>query len=226
MPCASDFRKLGRDALKGNWPMSVLVVLLAIILGAVGFVSFSGISFNITIGDHSHIWLFHSGFFAELWWSVYSVVVFIIGSAVELGLCSYFISLQRRKECGAENLFHYFSVFGRAILLRLYIFLLVFLWSLLLIVPGIVAAYRYSMAPYLMSQNPQLDIEEAVALSSRMTYGHKGRLFCLDLSFIGWIILGMIPFGAGMLLVAPYMLSARAAFFLDLQYRYLQNQAA
>ena len=63
-----------------------------------------------------------------------------------------------------------------------------------------------------------------MALSKKMMDGHKGRLFCLDISFIGWYLLACLTFGLGMLFLTPYVLSARAAFFLDLQYHYnLEN---
>lgn len=223
MPRAWDFRKLGRDALAGNWMMAILVTLLAIILGALSLGNGFHFTINLTINEQPQgIWYyFPHGF----WWSFYSLIVFFIGAAVELGLHSYFINLQRKDDSGVENLFQYFSIFGRALLLRLYMWLLVFLWSLLLVIPGIIAAYRYSMAPYLMSQNRELTATEAVNLSKQMTYGHKGRLFCLDISFIGWIILGGITFGLGMLVVIPYILSSRAAFFLDLNYHYQQEHA-
>ena len=224
MPRAWDFRKLGRDALTGNWMMAILVTLMAVILGALSIGYGFHFTINITVNDHvQNIWYY---FPSGLWWSFYSLIVFFIGAATELGLCAYYINLQRKDDCGVENLFQYFSIFGRALLLRLYIWLLVFLWSLLLVIPGIIAAYRYSMAPYLMSQNCELTVTEAVNLSKQMTYGHKGRLFCLDISFFGWILLGSITFGLGMLFVIPYILSSRAAFFLDLNYHYHQEHAA
>lgn len=77
----------------------------------------------------------------------------------------------------------------------------VFLWSMLLIVPGILAAYSYSMADYLLSRNPQMGVSEALRESKRLMYGRRWRLFCLEISFIGWMILCMVPL---------YLLSAGA----------------
>lgn len=64
--------------------------------------------------------------------------------------------------------------------------LFIFLWSLLLVVPGIIKSYQYRMVPYIMAENPQMNYRDALALSSRMTEGHKLELFILELSFVGW----------------------------------------
>jgi uncharacterized membrane protein len=69
------------------------------------------------------------------------------------------------------------------------------LWSLLLVVPGIVAAYRYSMAPFLMADDPDLGALDAINMSKKMMDGHKGRLFALQFSFIGWAFCSMILIG-------------------------------
>jgi uncharacterized membrane protein len=218
MPRAADFRKLGRDALSGNWPLAVLVTLIGALLGGMnfgGYVDLSGDQMSYGPWQYSNFY-----YYLVYVLAVYGTITFFVGSAVQLGMCCFFINLQRRAEISVNDLFSRFSIFGRALLLRLFMFVLVLAWSLLLIVPGIVAAYRYAMAPYLMSQNTELSAREAVALSKRMMDSHKGRLFCLDLSFIGWFILGGLTFGIGLLFVYPYVLSARAAFFLDLQYHY------
>ncbi|NLF79795.1 MAG: DUF975 family protein [Clostridia bacterium] len=216
MPRAADFRKLGRDALSGNWAMAVLVTLIGALLGGLA----TGFSFDFSGNDMA--WAYHSPSYDAFvhFFTIYAMIVFLIGGAIELGLCTFFINLQRRSEIGVGDLFSRFDIFGRALLLRLFRSVLIFLWSLLLIIPGIIASYRYALATYLMSQNTELTAREAINLSKRMMIGHKGRLFCLDLSFIGWFILGGLTFGIGLIFVYPYLLSARAAFFLDLQYHY------
>lgn len=103
----------------------------------------------------------------------------------------------------------------KALGLKLFMFLFIFLWTLLLIVPGIVAAYRYAMAPYLMAQNPGMGIREAVNLSKQMMQGNKGRLFSLHLSFIGWALLAGLTLGLGLLWLNPYVKASEAAFYLN-----------
>jgi len=90
----------------------------------------------------------------------------------------------------------------------------VFLWTLLLIIPGIIASYSYAMVPYLMAEFPDLSVMDALRESKRLMQGNKWRLFCMEISFIGWILLGSLAF-IGFLWVNPYMDAARAAFYMD-----------
>lgn len=92
-----------------------------------------------------------------------------------------------------------------------------FLWFLLLIVPGIVKAYSYSLVPYLLADNPRLDMKRAVVLSRTMMRGHKWRTFVLDLSFLGWFILGTLALLVGTLFVLPYYNATKAELYLALR---------
>lgn len=98
-----------------------------------------------------------------------------------------------------------------------------FLWWLLLIIPGIVKSYSYRMVPYLLTDNPFLETERAITLSRELMDGNKFNTFVLDLSFIGWYILGMIPFGIGVLFVNPYAFSTSAELYLVIREYGLQN---
>lgn len=89
----------------------------------------------------------------------------------------------------------------------------IFLWSLLLWIPGIIKSYEYSMVAYLLAENPELTNEEAFRLSREFTRGEKWHLFVLDLSFLGWYLLGALCFGIGVLFVAPYHEAAVAEFY-------------
>ena len=91
----------------------------------------------------------------------------------------------------------------------------VLLWSLLAFVPGVIAAYRYAMAPYIMADNPQMTGKEAIEASKVMMDGKKGKLFCLQLSYIGWILLSVLTCGILYLWVEPRMHAAEAAFYED-----------
>jgi hypothetical protein len=98
-----------------------------------------------------------------------------------------------------------------------------FLWGLLLIIPGIVKSYSYRMVPYLLTDNPFLETERAITLSRELMDGNKFNTFVLDLSFIGWYILGMIPFGIGVLFVNPYAFSTSAELYLVIREYGLQS---
>lgn len=92
-----------------------------------------------------------------------------------------------------------------------------FLWFLLFIIPGIVKSYAYRMVPYILADNPNIGARRAIELSNRMTYGHKFDMFVLDLSFIGWYLLGVLALGIGVLFVAPYQHATEAELYLALR---------
>jgi uncharacterized membrane protein len=223
---SADFRARARAALQGRWGLVIIVTLIAVILGAGG----SNVDLNIREG-HSFFeqpeFSFRSGIASVflLWKSIiaiagtfvllYSIAVFVLGGAVELGLNRFNIKLLKNEpDAGLHDLFSYFSYLGRAFMLRLLMWLFIALWSLLLIVPGIIAAIRYSMAPYILAQNPQMSALEAIDASKRLMDGKKMDLFLLGLSFIGWIILAALTLGIGFLWLDPYMNAAYTAFYL------------
>lgn len=94
---------------------------------------------------------------------------------------------------------------------------LTFLWFLLLIIPGIVKSYAYSMVPYILADNPNIGSRRAIEISNRMTDGEKIRLWVLDLSFIGWYLLGTLALLVGVLFVHPYVNATKAELYLVLR---------
>ena len=105
----------------------------------------------------------------------------------------------------------------------LLMFLLIFLWSLLLIIPGIIKTYSYAMTPYILQENPELTASEAIHRSRMMMKGHKFDLFWLQLSFIGWAFLSILTFGIGFLWLQPYYYTAQAAFYEEVKSDYALN---
>lgn len=95
--------------------------------------------------------------------------------------------------------------------------LYIWLWSLLLVIPGIVKGYAYQLTPYILAENPNIPAQRAIALSCEMTRGHKMDMFILDLSFLGWYFLGALCFGFGVLFVTPYDLSTKAELYVALR---------
>lgn len=98
-----------------------------------------------------------------------------------------------------------------------------FLWYLALIIPGYIKHYAYSMVPYILADNPNIGDKRAIALSNEMTNGHKMSMFILDLSFIGWYILGFFACCVGMLFVKPYENATKAELYLVLRKNALDN---
>ncbi|MGX7058972.1 DUF975 family protein [Vagococcus humatus] len=112
------------------------------------------------------------------------------------------------------------DVFGdasRIIVSQLLMGLFIFLWSLLLIVPGIMKAYSYRMTMYLIKQHPDLTPMEAIQLSEKLMKGNRLNLFVLDLSFILWQILATITFGLALIYVIPYMNTTHVVYFKELE---------
>lgn len=141
----------------------------------------------------------------------------IIGGPMELGLNTYFLGLKRNGNAKIEDLFKGFSLFESSVILYLVRMVFVVLWLLLLIVPGIVAALGYSMAAYILHDNPDLSGMEALARSKQMMDGYKGKLFGLYVSFIGWAFLCVFTFGIGYLWLAPYIKATEASFYENLK---------
>jgi len=96
----------------------------------------------------------------------------------------------------------------------------IFLWAMLLYVPGIIKSYAYSMTPYILENHPNVKARDALKLSMRMTDGYKGELFVLSLSWIGWMFLGFFTFGILYLVhVGPYIAATNAGYFVELRDR-------
>ena len=147
------------------------------------------------------------------------VIALIVSGPLTYGISR--ICIKRAKEMGEvkiEDLFCGFSdCFGQSFLLSLLIGIFTALWSLLFVIPGIVKSYVYSMAFYILQDDPTKDWKMCLDESQKMMKGYKWKLFCLDFSFIGWYFLGSLCFGIGTLFVAPYHHMARANFYLDIK---------
>ena len=152
---------------------------------------------------------------------IVSLIIAIVGSAVRLGYMLFNIELYTGKRPSLDLLFSRMSIVFKAFWLQIVIGIKVLLWSLLFIIPGIIAAYRYSMAEYILAENPELKVKEAIRRSSKLMKGNKWKYFCLDLSFIGWDLLaGLLP-GVGSILLNPYKQAAFAAFYIDKSGRFV-----
>ena len=102
-------------------------------------------------------------------------------------------------------------------------YLTIFLWGLLLIIPGIIKGYAYRMVPYILADNPHIGVRRAMELSNNMTNGEKMDIFIFDLSFIGWFLLGLILCGIGIWFVNPYYNATQAELYRVLRERALEG---
>ncbi|NOU92094.1 DUF975 family protein [Paenibacillus sp. LMG 31456] len=148
----------------------------------------------------------------------------LLGFPLEVGARRYF-SQAAQNDVNMNNLGFAFTKARyldiiKAMLWRAF---LTFLWFLLLIIPGIVKTYAYSLVPYILGDNPNIGYKRAVELSKNMTAGQKIDMFVLDLSFIGWYLLGTLALFVGTLFVLPYDNATKAELYLALRQNALEQ---
>ena len=142
----------------------------------------------------------------------------LITGPLAAGMAFCFMKQARGNSMEITDLGKGFTVdFGGTFLLGLMINIFTFLWSLLFVIPGIVKTYSYAMAFYVKVDHPEFGWNECIRESMRLMNGHKMELFILDLSFIGWYLVGALCCGIGTLWVGPYHFAARTQFYENLK---------
>ena len=144
------------------------------------------------------------------------VLFFLLGSIIEVGYALFNLELVDGTEAPIEVLFAYFYNWKTTAATRFLKTLYVFLWSLLLFIPGIIASYSYAMTRYILAENPEMTATQAIERSKQIMEGNRFRLFCLQFSFIGWDILCVFTLGIGNLWLTPYKQAAEAAFYREI----------
>ena len=147
------------------------------------------------------------------------LVLFILALPLTWGYQTLFLGAVRGGDVTAKDMFEGYNkeLFSRVLTTTLLYYVYVFLWSLLLLIPGCIKSYSYAMTPYILKDNPEMKNNAAIEESMRMMDGHKLELFLLDLSFIGWAILSILTCCIGFLWLVPYMNMARVNFYEDLK---------
>ena len=227
---ASDIRARARQVLAGRWPMAILVGFVASLLGGAGN-SESGLTIRVeekveqvySISPELATILMGMIGAIGVFAFAYAIAMLVVGGAVQQGYCRYNLNLVDGREAQFADLFSQFGRFGDAFVLNLLTGVYIFLWGLLFIIPGIVASYRYAKAPYIMLEDPNCTPSEAIARSKEMMDGHKGELFWLHLTFIGWDLLAGLGGVLGKAVLRPYTQTAEAVFYRDLQHRQRQQ---
>lgn len=221
---AKDLRQRARQNLAGRWWYAVGVAAVAWILGGTlvgsGFIPKMEFKFeNLNLNDLPallQMYIFGGAGLLAVVGSALGLAQFILGGVIELGYAQYLLKEHDHRDPQFNDLFSQFDRFGQGFAQAFLRGLYTFLWSLLFIIPGIVKGLSYAMTPFIMAENPGLTASEAISASKQMMDGHKGRLFWLSLTFIGWGILCALTFNLGYLFLNPYMNAAYAAFYRDL----------
>ncbi|WP_201006635.1 DUF975 family protein [Paenibacillus glycanilyticus] len=190
----SELRARARESLQGNWGKAVgaaaIYAALSVILNLLDKIPFIG-----------------------------PIVNFLVSGALTLGMVIFCIGIARNKKPPVTEIFSGFSQFLKAF--QVYILMIIFtlLWMLLLIIPGIIAIYRYSQAFYILQDNPDISALEAIRRSKELMKGRKIDLFVLQLTFIGWGILSILTCGIGLLWLYPYFQVSQAHFYDEISGR-------
>jgi len=233
---AADFRARARQALNGNWVPAVVAGLIISLLNADGpagpefTIHFEGnkLGGSIEMFGQTILSTFENrpGLVAMLAGSVLltvlavitSAIVFgVIGSTVSVGYARFNLAMVDGFPADLGHLVGYFPHWKTAFCAHFLRGLYTLLWTLLFIVPGILANYNYAAVDYILATYPELTASEALERSKAIMYGNRWRLFCLRWSFFGWNILAALTMGIGNLWLIPYKQSAYAAFYRSLR---------
>ena len=206
----SDLKDLALSKIDGNWGSLIVVTLLFYVL----YFVISTLSQHVltpVIGapstpDNPATYLVPISL---------SIITTLLIVPITYGMTIIFLDNYRTKEHSLSTYKEGFTgrIIGTMILQNIYIFL----WSLLLIIPGIIKTFSYALTPYILKDNPHLSYNAAIEESMRLMDGNKARLFWLSLSFIGWAILSIFTCGLGLLALIPYYYTTVAAFYEDLK---------
>lgn len=242
---AEDFRGIARNSLSGKWGLAVGTGLIAALLGAditslthnwtytfeKTYERVTGDRYNSGSGvlrhsvvnflggfEHSDIGLFIGQLLMTIIFllGILMLVDIIIGGAVTSGYAKFNLELVDRRNARFHHIFSQFDRIGAGFCMQFLRALYTFLWTLLLVIPGIIAVYRYSMTPYIMLEHPEYGANEAIRYSKELMRGNKWRLFCLQFSFIGWALLSLLTLGIGFLWLTPYVEASNAAFYREI----------
>lgn len=217
---ATDYRRIARESLAGNYWQSVLSAFVAAFFGALMVSSSITLDFDLEklreyFAQFPRIITLVTGITGSIS-SALSFVFLILGGVIQLGYAQYLLKQHDHQERQINDLFSQFDRFGQGFLQHFLRGLFTALWSLLFVIPGIIKALSYSMTPFIMAENPQMTAREAINASKVLMDGHKWELFCLGFSFIGWNLLNMLTAGIGSLFLNPYTNAAYAAFYRDI----------
>ncbi len=227
---ARDFREAARRALRGKWPVSIIAGLIASIFGAASGTSFS-VNYEFNGSDFENMpeginQLPTPEFNTEVmlpilvgmgvFLLVYCAIMIILGSVVSVGYAEFNLDLvDGFVTPRIGTLFSHFGQLKTAVAASLLVFVRVFIGMIFFLIPGIIAAYRYSAVYYVIAEHPNISARDALEKSKEIMWHNKWRRFCLDMSFLGWDLLCALTFGIASLWITPYRQAAYAVFYRE-----------
>lgn len=211
----SNAKAITKSARVSAYQMTLLYLVIRFVLGlADNYVSADEGTW-VEIGDMQFQVqsLFHHAAFPTPVVVFVSVLVWLLGCVLAAGYVLYHQGVRRGEEMPISSLFDGFGFVGKIVLLNLVMTVFVALWSMLFIIPGIIAGYRYRFALYNLCENPELGVMDALNMSKAQTKGYKLDLFVLDLTFIGWSLLCGLTLGILSIWIAPYIQQTDLGYF-------------
>ena len=194
----SELKQNAKMQLKGNLWIAIAVIVVYQLVSYVP--NFLGM-------------LSESAFFL----GIISIITVALTGVLSIGVCRFFINLTGDSNSQFSDLWYGFNNILKACGVTLLVSVIVFLGSLLFVVPGIILTYMYSQVYYIMAQNPELSVIDVLKESARIMKGHKFELFVLQLSFLGWMILSGLTFGIVGFYVIPYYNATLANYYLSIK---------
>lgn len=178
-----------RESLKGKWVVAITMVLVyTVIIIGLRFIPYVG-----------------------------ALVVALVSGPITFGLTLFWINISRNHEAKLSDISAGQGRYIDLIVTKILISWFTFLWTLLLIIPGIIASISYSMTYYIMVDDPEIKPMAAINKSKAMMYGYKWKFFYLNLRFLGWALLCLLTVGIGFLWLVPYMQVSIAKFYDDIK---------
>ncbi|PKG22293.1 DUF975 family protein [Niallia nealsonii] len=210
----SALKKEARLSLKGYWGLGVAVTFIVFLINA-GL----PLVFEIPLSGGFTNWVMQDTDQTPLAASLVSLLISIILIPLGIGVIWFYVNLVRGSLPKLEEIFFVYKdwkVFLKLIWVSIVQGIFVFLWSLLLLIPGIIKGLAYSQTFYLLKDHPEYTVLEAITESRKRMVGYKWKYFLLQLSFIGWGILCLISLGIGFLWFVPYYSATMAAFYNEI----------
>lgn len=223
---SSEIRHYAYERLRGKWGIAILVSLVAGFLGAI---ETSAPSFNFSISNSSgntsstqlaneQVVIFIIIFVVAFILIMASAIALsiLVGHVVNVGYSSFLLNVVDENEHKFTDVFSGFRRYKSVVLVGLRTYITIFLWSLLFVIPGIIASYDYAIVPFLQVDHPEYSPKECMEKSKFIMNGNRWRLFCLEFSFIGWHFLAGFTCGVGNVWLTPYIQTARAVFYREI----------
>ncbi|MCM2980360.1 DUF975 family protein [Niallia circulans] len=205
-------KREAREYLKGEWGKAVGLTFLYFILSA-------GVNLSIEIYASGGFmnWIYQD--YAPQQATILNTIISLLLIPLSISIVWFYLDIVREKTTEISQVFTIYTdvktmlkLIGTSIMIGIF----TFLWSLLLLIPGIIKALAYSQTFMLLKDHPEYSVFEAITESRRRMKGYKGKYFLLNLSFIGWGILCLFTLGIGFLWLAPYIYTSNATFYQNL----------